>query len=40
MRISALIDHVDEDDTLKQGIIDNLGRTQQTTVINESGLYR
>lgn len=36
---NAIATHVDEDDTLKQGIIDNLGRTQQTTVINESGLY-
>ena len=36
---NAIATHVDEDDTLKQGIIDNLGRMQQTTVINESGLY-
>ena len=36
---NAISTHVDEDDTLKQGIIDNLGRMQQTTVINESGLY-
>ena len=42
--------HVDEDDTLKQGIIDNLGRKlncqidsigqkREMTCINESGLY-
>ena len=36
---NAIATHVDEDDTLKQGIMDNLGRVQQTTVINESGLY-
>ena len=36
---NALSAHVDEDDTLKRGVIDNLGREQNTTVINESGLY-
>ena len=36
---NAISTHVDEDDTLKQGIIDSLGRNQQTTIINESGLY-
>ena len=36
---NAIATHVDEDDTLKQGIIDNLGRKQETTLINESGLY-
>ena len=36
---NAIANHVDEDDTLKQGIIDKLGRSQQTTLINESGLY-
>ncbi|ENJ9653499.1 phage antirepressor [Clostridium botulinum] len=36
---NAIATHVDEDDTLKQGITDNLGRIQQTTIINESGLY-
>lgn len=36
---NAIATHVDGDDTLKQGITDNLGRMQQTTVINESGLY-
>lgn len=36
---NAIATHVDGDDTLKQGIIDSLGRTQQTTLINESGLY-
>lgn len=36
---NALVTHVDEDDTLKQGVADDLGRIQQTTLINESGLY-
>lgn len=36
---NAIEMHVDEDDALKQGIIDNLGRVQETTIINESGLY-
>lgn len=36
---NAISTHVDEDDTLKQGIIDKLGREQQTIIINESGLY-
>ena len=36
---NAISTHVDEDDALKQGIKDNLGRTQETIVINESGLY-
>lgn len=36
---NAITMHVDEDDALKRGLIDSLGRTQQTTFINESGLY-
>ena len=36
---NAISTHVDEDDTLKQGIIDNKGREQQTVLINESGVY-
>ncbi len=36
---NALSQHVDADDTLKQGIIDKMGREQETTLINESGLY-
>ena len=36
---NALDLHVDEDDSLKQGVTDNLGRTQKTIVINESGFY-
>lgn len=36
---NAIIRHVDEDDALKQGVADNLGRIQETTLINESGLY-
>lgn len=31
--------HVDEDDAVKHGLTDALGRTQQTIFINESGLY-
>ena len=36
---NALSKHVDEDDALKWGVTDSLGRVQNTTVINESGLY-
>ena len=36
---NAVATHVDEDDALKQGVIDSLGRTQQMTFINESGFY-
>lgn len=36
---NALGSHVETDDTLIRGIIDNIGRSQPTTVINESGLY-
>ncbi|MGT2961115.1 ORF6C domain-containing protein [Streptococcus caballi] len=36
---NAIALHVDEDDALKQGVTDNLGRTQETILINESGLY-
>jgi prophage antirepressor-like protein len=36
---NAVAAHVDGDDTLKQGITDSLGRIQETTLINESGLY-
>lgn len=35
----AVSDHVDVDDVTKRDTIDNLGRTQQVTYINESGLY-
>ncbi len=37
--LNAIAAHVDEDDSLKQGLIDSLGRTQETIIINESGLY-
>lgn len=37
--LNALANHIDEDDSLKQGLMDNLGRTQETILINESGLY-
>lgn len=35
----AVARHVDTDDGIKHPITDNLGRTQETTLINESGLY-
>lgn len=35
----AIDRHVDEDDRMKHPITDNLGRTQETYIINESGLY-
>lgn len=37
--LNAIASHVDEDDSLKQGLTDSLGRIQQTIFINESGLY-
>jgi len=37
--LNALATHVDEDDSLKQGLIDSMGRIQETIFINESGLY-
>jgi anti-repressor protein len=36
---NAITMHVDDDDTLKWGIEDSLGRNQETLLINESGLY-
>lgn len=35
----AINRHVDEDDRMKHPITDNLGRNQETILINESGLY-
>lgn len=35
----AISRHVDEDDGTKRPVTDNLGRTQEMTIINESGLY-
>ncbi len=35
----AVTKNVEEDDSTRQGVIDNLGRNQQTIVINESGMY-
>ena len=35
----AINRHIDEDDRIKYPIIDNVGRTQETHIINESGLY-
>ena len=37
--LNAISAHVDADDSLKQGLIDSMGRSQQTIFINESGLY-
>lgn len=36
---NAVDRHVDTEDTLKQGVVDSNGKTQQTKVINESGVY-
>lgn len=36
---NAVSTHVDSDDALKQGVTDSLGRSQEMTFINESGLY-
>ena len=35
----AVADHVEKDDVTKRDIIDNLGRMQSSTFINESGVY-
>lgn len=35
----AITKHIDEDDRIKYPIIDELGRNQETWLINESGLY-
>ena len=35
----AIVRHVDEDDRMKYPIIDNLGRKQESWIVNESGLY-
>ena len=35
----AVVRHVDEDDRTKHPITDELGRTQESWIINESGLY-
>ncbi|MCM1172094.1 MAG: phage antirepressor KilAC domain-containing protein [Clostridium sp.] len=37
--LNAIATHIDEDDSLKRGLIDSMGRTQETILINESGLY-
>lgn len=36
---NAIDTHVDPDDALKRGVTDSMGRTQEMTIINESGLY-
>lgn len=35
----AIHNNVDKDDSLRKGLIDSVGREQETIVINESGLY-
>lgn len=35
----AIVRHVDEDDRMKYPIIDNLGRKQESWIVNESGFY-
>ncbi len=37
--LNAVERHIDEDDSLKRGLIDSVGRTQEAIFINESGLY-
>ena len=37
--LNAISMHVDEDDSLKWGLMDSMGRKQQDIFINESGLY-
>lgn len=37
--LNAIATHIDVDDSLKQGVTDNMGRIQETIFINESGLY-
>lgn len=37
--LNAIERHIDEDDSLKRGLIDSVGRTQEAIFINESGLY-
>ena len=36
---NAILQHVDNEDALKRGIPDNQGFMQDTTLINESGVY-
>lgn len=35
----AIVRHVDEDDRMKYPVIDNLGRKQESWIVNESGFY-
>lgn len=35
----AVINNVQKDDSIKVGVTDSLGRSQDTIAINESGLY-
>ncbi len=35
----AIARHVDEDDGMKHPVIDSMGRTQNVTIVNESGFY-
>lgn len=36
---NAIATYVEEDSALKWGLTDSLGREQETTIINESGMY-
>lgn len=36
---NAIARHVSEDDALKKGVIDAMGREQETMLVNESGMY-
>ena len=37
--LGAVSTHVEKDDSLKRGLMDSLGREQETIFINESGIY-
>lgn len=37
--LNALRDNVDKDDSRRTGLIDSMGRMQDTIIINESGMY-
>ena len=37
--LNAIATHINKDDSLKQGLIDGIGRMQETIFINESGIF-
>ena len=37
--LNAIATHINKDDSLKQGLIDGIGRMQETIFINESGVF-